>query len=176
MGAALHTLLAEAARPCRHAVGDRWQVDETCVKVAGHWQYVSRAIDQFGQVIDVFVSVRRDADAACRSSSGPSARRSCSRSRSSPIGRRPTRSRLRALAGSVASHRPGRQQSHRGGPRQTEGAPLAGAGLKQDRSATIVIAGHAFVQNVRRGCYELAIEEPASRRVAVAFDELALAI
>ena len=49
-------------------------------------------------------------------------------------------------------------------------------GLKQDRSARIVIAGHAFVQNVRRGCYELAIEEPASRRVAVAFDELALAV
>jgi IS6 family transposase len=22
-------LLAEAARPCRHGVGDRWQVDET---------------------------------------------------------------------------------------------------------------------------------------------------
>jgi len=30
--------------------------------------------------------------------------------------------------------------------------------------------------HVRRGCYELAIEEPASRRVAVAFDELALAV
>jgi transposase, IS6 family len=28
-------LLAEAARPCRHAVGSRWQVDETSVKVAG---------------------------------------------------------------------------------------------------------------------------------------------
>jgi transposase-like protein len=27
-------LLTEAARPCRHAVGDRWQVDETYVKVA----------------------------------------------------------------------------------------------------------------------------------------------
>ena len=26
-------LLADAARPCRHAVGDRWQVDETYVKV-----------------------------------------------------------------------------------------------------------------------------------------------
>jgi hypothetical protein len=49
-------------------------------------------------------------------------------------------------------------------------------GLKKDRSARIVIAGHAFVQSVRRGCYELAVEEPASRRVAVAFDELALAI
>jgi transposase-like protein len=49
-------------------------------------------------------------------------------------------------------------------------------GFKQDRSARIVIAGHAFVQNVRRGYYELAVEEPVSRRVAVAFDELALAI
>jgi IS6 family transposase len=47
-------------------VGDRWQVDETYVKVAGQWRYVYRAIDQFGQVIDVFVSPRRDAAAACR--------------------------------------------------------------------------------------------------------------
>jgi IS6 family transposase len=52
--------LAEAARPCRHGVGDRWQVDETYVKVAGRWRYVYRAIDQFSQVIDVFVSPRRD--------------------------------------------------------------------------------------------------------------------
>jgi DDE superfamily endonuclease len=58
-------LLAEAARPCRHAVGDRWQV-ESYVKVAGRWRYVDRAIDQFGQVIDLFVSPRRDAAAACR--------------------------------------------------------------------------------------------------------------
>src|SRR6266516_6932270 len=57
-------LLADAARPCRHAVGDRWQVDETYVKVAGRWRYVYRAIDQFGQVIDVFVSSRRDTKAA----------------------------------------------------------------------------------------------------------------
>ena len=33
-------LLTEAARPCRHAVSDRWQVDETYVKVAGRWRYV----------------------------------------------------------------------------------------------------------------------------------------
>jgi hypothetical protein len=49
-------------------------------------------------------------------------------------------------------------------------------GLKQDRRAKIVIAGDAFVQDVRRGHYELAVEEPANRRVAVAFDELASAI
>ena len=57
-------LRVEAARPCRHAVGDRWSVDETYVRVAGQWRYVYRAIDQFGQVIDAFVSQRRDAKAA----------------------------------------------------------------------------------------------------------------
>jgi hypothetical protein len=33
-----------------------------------------------------------------------------------------------------------------------------------------------FIQNVRRGHYELAVEKPASRRVAVAFDELTMVI
>jgi transposase, IS6 family len=49
-------------------------------------------------------------------------------------------------------------------------------GLKQDRNAGVIIAGHGFMQNVRRGHYELAAEEPATRWVAVAFDELATAI
>jgi hypothetical protein len=49
-------------------------------------------------------------------------------------------------------------------------------GLKQDRSARVIIAGHAFVQNMRRGHYGLAVEEPVARRLAVAFDELAHAI
>jgi hypothetical protein len=48
--------------------------------------------------------------------------------------------------------------------------------LKQDRSARVIIAGHAFVQNLRRGHYELAVEEPVARRLAVAFNELARAI
>jgi hypothetical protein len=49
-------------------------------------------------------------------------------------------------------------------------------GLDQDRSARVVIAGHSLVQNLRRGRYELAVEEPVTWRVAVAFDELALVI
>ena len=59
-------LLIDAARPCRHSVGDRWFVDETYVKVAGAWRYVYRAVDQWGQVIDVYVSARRDIAAARR--------------------------------------------------------------------------------------------------------------
>src|SRR4029434_10118428 len=59
-------LLADAALTCRPLAGDRWCVDETYVKVAGQWRYVYRAIDQFGQVVDVFVAVRRDTMAARR--------------------------------------------------------------------------------------------------------------
>ena len=49
-------------------------------------------------------------------------------------------------------------------------------GLKQDRSARLIIAGHAFIQNLRRGHYELAVQQPHNRRLSVAFDELVLAI
>jgi transposase-like protein len=58
------SLLADAARFCRHCPGDRWFVDETYVKVNGVWRYVYRAIDRHGQVIDVLVSARRDAASA----------------------------------------------------------------------------------------------------------------
>jgi transposase-like protein len=59
-------LLIEAARPCRHVPGDRWFVDETYVKVAGRWRYLYRAIDQYGEVVDVLVSLMRDLAATRR--------------------------------------------------------------------------------------------------------------
>ena len=59
-------LFADAARPLRHATGDRWFVDETYVKVAGRWRYLYRAVDQYGQVIDVLLSEQRDTAAARR--------------------------------------------------------------------------------------------------------------
>jgi hypothetical protein len=48
--------------------------------------------------------------------------------------------------------------------------------LKQDHSARVLFVGHVFVQNLRRGHYELAIDELVSLRLAVAFEELAVAI
>ncbi len=56
--------LSPPARFARHCPGDRWFVDETYVKVNGVWRYAYRAIDQYGQVIDVLLSVRRDAQSA----------------------------------------------------------------------------------------------------------------
>lgn len=49
-------------------------------------------------------------------------------------------------------------------------------GLTRDHQARIVIPGHAFIQNIRRGHYELGVEEAATLPVAAAFDELAVAI
>jgi transposase-like protein len=170
-------LLADAARPCRHAVGDRWQVDETYVKVAGQWRYVYRAIDQFGQVIDVFVAPRRDATAAHRFF-----QRAIGTTKVLPVevvtDRAATYPIVLEELLPAPWHRTEQYANNRveadHGRLKSRLRPMRG--LKQDRSARVLIGGHAFVQNVRRGHYELAAEEPASRRLAVAFEELVMAI
>jgi transposase-like protein len=170
-------LLAEAARPCRHTVGSRWQVDETYTKVAGQWRYVYRAIDQFDQVIDVFVSRCRDGKAAHRFFE-----RAIGATKVTPVEVVTDQAAvypavLEELV-PVAWHRTDRYANNRveadHGLLKARLRPMRG--LKQDRSARVVIAGHAFIQNVRRGHYELAVEEPTNRRLAVAFGELALVI
>jgi len=49
-------------------------------------------------------------------------------------------------------------------------------GLTQLRCAQMITAGHAFVQNLRRGHYELGVEEPTTLQVVAAFTELTVAI
>ena len=49
-------------------------------------------------------------------------------------------------------------------------------GLKTHRTASVAIRGHAFIQNLRRGHYELAVDATARFRLATAFDELIPAI
>jgi transposase-like protein len=170
-------LLAEAARPCRHAVGDRWFVDETYVKVAGQWRYVYRAIDQFGQVIDVFVSRRRDAKAARRFF-----QRAIGTTNMVPVEVTTDRAATYPIVLEellpAPWHRTEQYANNRveadHGRLKSRLRPMRG--LKQDRSARVVIAGHDLVQNVKRGHDELAVEESAPRQLAVAFAELAMAI
>jgi hypothetical protein len=47
-------LFGEAARQYRRPVGDRWRADETYTRLNGRWTYLYRAIDQDGQVVDVY--------------------------------------------------------------------------------------------------------------------------
>ena len=49
-------------------------------------------------------------------------------------------------------------------------------GLKQFRSAARIAAGHAFVQNLRRGHYELGLDGDPRHRLPAVFTELAHAI
>ncbi|MDT5348352.1 MAG: hypothetical protein QOH91_1639, partial [Mycobacterium sp.] len=49
-------------------------------------------------------------------------------------------------------------------------------GLQTDRTAQVIIAGHAFMQNLRRGHYEIATDVPRAERIATAFTELSMAI
>jgi transposase, IS6 family len=170
-------LLAEAARPCRHAVGNRWRVDETYVKVAGARRYVYWAIDQAGQVIDVFVSPRRDRVAARRFFTRAIATTAVRPAEVVTDRAAPYPIVLEALLPAVW-HRTDRYADNGvecdHGRLKARLGPMRGR--KQDRSARVVIGGHAFIQNLRRADYELAVEEPVSRRLMVAFDELALVI
>jgi transposase-like protein len=140
-------LLVDAARPCRHRVGDRWSVDETYVKVGGRWRYVYRAIDQFGQVIDVYVSPRRDATAAHRFFA-----RAIGTTKVAPAevvtDRAATYPMVLEELLPAAWHRTEQYANNRveadHGRLKSRLRPMRG--LKQDRSARVVIAGHAFVQ------------------------------
>jgi IS6 family transposase len=49
-------------------------------------------------------------------------------------------------------------------------------GLKRDHSARVIMRGHALVQNLRRGHYELGRDARPNRRMEIAFAELACAI
>jgi IS6 family transposase len=49
-------------------------------------------------------------------------------------------------------------------------------GLKRLHSARVISAGHAFIQNLRRGHYELGLDADPRHRLPAVFTELARAI
>ena len=161
----------------RHTAGVRWFVDETYVKVAGVWRYVYRAVDEHGQVIDFLVPVRRDIAATRRFFV-----------RMLAVQEDPeevTTDRAPALAAVIAEllpaavhdteQYPNNRMECDHGKLKARLRPMRG--LKTFRSARTIIGGHAFVQNLRRGHYELGLEARHSRlRVAAASGELARAI
>lgn len=169
-------LLVDAAKPCRHSVGGHWFVDETYVRVSGTWRYVYRAVDQYGQVIDVFVSTKRDTKAATRFFA------SAISVHGAPT--EVTTDRAPALARAIiellplAQHGTNRYANNRveadHGRLKARLRPMRG--LKRERTASIVIRGHAFIQNLRRGHYELGVDALPGLTLAAAFDELALVV
>jgi len=154
-------LLADAARFARHSPGDRWFVDETYVKVAGVWRYVYRAIDQHGQVIDVLVSKRRDGEAARRFFG-----RALTTLKVRPVevvtDAAPVYPRVLDELVPAAWHHVEQYENNRieADHSRLKHRLRPMRGLRTDRTATVIIRGLAFLQNLRRGHYELATETP----------------
>jgi IS6 family transposase len=131
-------LFAEAARPLRHASGDRW----------------------FVEVIDVMMAEQRDSAAARRFFTravrhGP-APVEVTTDKAAPY--------LRVLDELVPAGAHVTEQ-YGNNPIESDHARLKARlrpmrGLKRLRSAARIAAGHAFVQNLRSGHYELATEVP----------------
>ena len=138
--------------------------------------YLHRAVDQYGQVIDVVLSDRRDLLAARRffqqALSISTAPVEVNTDKASTY---PTV--LDELV-PAARHVTDRYENNRIEADHARLKPRLRPmrDLKQPRSVRIVAAGHALVQNIRRGHYDLAIDSDHRNRVADAFDELMIAI
>ncbi len=141
------------------------------VKVAGAWRYVYRAVDQSGQVIDVLVSPRRNIPAARTFFTA------------ALIAHGEPEEIITDLAQALetvieelipdAFHNTEQYANNRAecdhGRLKARLRPMRG--LKTDRTASVVIRGHAFIQNLRRGHYELGSGSHQHLRVVAAFEE-----
>jgi transposase-like protein len=127
-------------------------VDETYVKVAGLWVYLYRAVDRFGQVIDVYASTRRNAEAArlffqpARTTTGVA-----------PVevitDRAPTYPRVLEQLWPAAWHHVERYANNRvkADHAQLKRRLRPMRGIKTLTGLRVFAAGHALVQNLRRG-------------------------
>ena len=59
---------ADRLRRRRPRLRDKWRVDEIFIRIQGVQQYLWRAVDQDGVVLDILVQARRDGNAASASS------------------------------------------------------------------------------------------------------------
>ena len=146
------------------------------MKIAGRWVCLYRAIDQYGQVIDVLVSEKRDF---------PATRRFFTRAlehRPLPTevttDRAPAYPRVLDELLPTACHIVGRYANN---PIEADHGRLKAwlrpmRGLKQLRTARVISTGHAFIQNLRRGHYELGLDVAPRYRLAAVFTELIFAV
>jgi transposase-like protein len=149
----------------------------TYVKVDGVWRYVYRAVDQHGQVIVCSCQPRRDAEAArwffhralivlkvipVEVVTDAAPVYPAVLDELIPSAWHHVEQHANDLIEADHSHLKHRLRTMRG--------------LRTDRTAQVVIAGHVFVQSLRRGRYELGLDASPYFRVATAVLELARAI
>ena len=146
-------------------------------RVSGtHRRYVYRAVDQNGQVIDVYVSKKRDTAAATRffmvatAAHGEPVEVTTDKS---PVLAKTIRELVPGAHHDTTQYANNRAENDHG---RLKARLRPMRGLQTDRTASVIIRGHAFIQNLRRGHFELGIDALPRLTVAVASDELARAV
>ncbi len=170
-------LLGAAARRYRHAVGRRWRVDETYCRLQGRWAYCYRAIDQDGQVVDVYFSERRNAAAA-----RAFFERAMAETEVTPV--RVTTDKAKCYPPALRAVLPGvehRRSKYLNNGLERDHSHLKQRlypmrGFKRGASADTLARGHALIRNLRGGFSTLTKTVPVNVRLATAWPQLTAAI
>jgi len=165
--AKLTPALAEALRQRRRGkVGHSWYVDETYLKIGGHWRYLYRAIDRSGALVDVMFSETRDMAAAKAFFRSAKAATGITPERVTTDGHDSYPRAIRSELGKDVRHRTSRylnnrlEQDHRG----IKGRYRPMRGFKCPRSAARFCRGYDELRNLLRprSCSNQLV--PAGRR------------
>ena len=168
----------EAARDHTRPVGGKWRVDETYCRLDGRWAYCYRAIDQVGQVVDIYFSERRNAAAAQTFFEGAIAGTGVTPGRIVTDRARccyppAVRAVLPAAEHCFSEYlNNGLERDH--GHLKQRLRPMRG--FKRLASANTFCKGHALIQNLRGGFSRLSVEVPRSMRIATVWPQLAKVI
>ena len=171
-------LYQKAARPHRHRVGCRWSVDETYLRMAGKWVYAYRAIHDYGQVIDVYVSETRDTVAATTF-----LRRAleCSEGRPETVttDKAPTYPAALSTVLPQTEHRTGKleQQGMERDHQHLKGRRRSMRGFQSVSWCQVIGAGHDLRRNLANGFYRLSLPAgdpwtPRAPRLVRAWEQL----
>ena len=170
-------LYQEAAKVHRHRVGQRWSVDETYVKVAGRWGYVYRAIDEYGQVVEVLFREHRDTEAAATffrsalENTGVTPHTvTTDQAAAYPPALAQVLPEVEHITGRTEQQRIERDHQH------LKGRLKVSRGCKTTKGAQRFCQAHGFVRNLRQDFYRLGTvprnTKDAIRRLVRAWEEL----
>ncbi len=175
-------LYQEAARSRRRRVGHHWSIDETYIRIAGRWCYAFRAIDEDGQVIDVYVSPTRDTAAATtfltravESTKVTPSLATTDKATIYPPALAAVLPEVMHIRGKLVQQRIERDHQH------LKGRTRSMRGFQTLPCAQVICAGHGFMRNLRGGFYDLGVPGGDSRRQATprlvrAWDALTLVL
>lgn len=163
-----------AARTHRSAVGRLWRVDETYIKIATRWHYLYRAIDEHGQIVDVYLSDRRNAaaaqaffEAAIATSTVTPTRVTSDKAKCYPPALHVVLPEVEHRTSKYLNNALERDHQH------LKGRIRPMRKFKSVGSARNFSRGHALIRNLRRGFSSLTTKVPAHVRLPTAWSALA---